>query len=46
MVEKYGKVKSMMYFNIPLPEFEHVMRPDENGQYVPTGEAKIFYGGM
>ena len=44
--EKYGKVKSMMYFHIPLPEFEHVMKLDENGQYVPTGEAKIFYGGM
>lgn len=44
--EKYGKVKSMMYFHIPLPEFEHVMKLDENGQYIPTGEAKIFYGGM
>ena len=22
------------------------MKLDENGQYVPTGEAKIFYGGM
>lgn len=44
--EKYRKVKSMMYFHIPLPEFEHVMKLDENGQYVPTGEAKIFYGGM
>ena len=30
--EKYGKVKSMMYFHIPLPEFEHVMKLDENGQ--------------
>ena len=42
--EKYRKVKSMMYFHIPLPEFEHVMKLDENGQYVPTGEAKITKG--
>lgn len=43
--EKYGDTKSMMFFHIPLPEFEHVIKLDENGNYVPTGEAKIFYGG-
>ena len=46
-LQKQNKdVKSMLYFHIPIPEFQHVMKLDENGKYVPTGEARILYGGM
>lgn len=42
----YGDFKSLMFFHIPLKEFEHVFTKNKNGDYVPTGEAEILYGGM
>ncbi len=43
---EYGKFKSIMAMHIALCEYEKVMKLDENGNYVPTGEAEILYGGM
>ena len=43
---QYGDFKSMMFMHIPLKEYEHVFRKDENGDFVPTGEAEILYGGQ
>lgn len=43
---EYGKFKSIMAMHIALCEYEKVMKLDENGDYVPTGEAEILYGGM
>lgn len=43
---EYGKFKSIMAMHIALCEYEKVMKLDENGSYVPTGEAEILYGGM
>lgn len=42
--KEYGKVDSMLYMHIPIPEYEHVFRKNEEGKYVPTGEAEILYG--
>lgn len=41
---KYGEVKSLMYMHIPLQEYAHAFRLDENGMYVPSGECEILYG--
>lgn len=43
---EYGKFKSIMAMHIALCEYGKVMKLDENGNYVPTGEAEILYGGM
>ena len=42
--KKYGEVKSMMYMHIPLPEYAHAFKLDENGAYIPSGECEILYG--
>ncbi len=42
--KEYGDVKSLMYMHIPLKEYEHVFKLDENGSYVPSGECEIIYG--
>ncbi len=42
--KKYGEVKSMMYMHIPIPEYAHAFKLDENGRYVPSGECEILYG--
>lgn len=42
--KKYGEVKSMMYMHIPIPEYAHAFKLDENGSYVPSGECEILYG--
>lgn len=44
--KEYGKFKSIMAMHIALCEYEKVMKQDEDGNYVPTGEAEILYGGM
>ena len=44
LAEKYGEVKSLMYMHIPLQEYAHAFRLDENGMYVPSGECEILYG--
>ena len=44
--KEYGNFKSMMFMHIPLCEYQEVMKLDENGQYIPTGNAEILYGGM
>lgn len=43
---EYGKFKSIMGMHIALCEYEKVMKLDENGKYVSTGDADIIYGGM
>ena len=43
---EYGKFKSIMAMHIALCEYKNVMKLDENGKYVPSGEAEIIYGGM
>ena len=44
LAAKYGKAESFLYFHIPLVEYNNVFRADENGRYVPSGEAEILYG--
>ncbi|MBQ8015310.1 MAG: metallophosphoesterase [Clostridia bacterium] len=44
LAEKYGEVKSLMYMHIPLQEYAHAFRLDENGMFVPSGECEILYG--
>lgn len=46
MKSAYNDAKSLMYFHIPLPEFDVVMRLNADGRYVPTGEAELEYGCM
>lgn len=41
---KYDDVKSFMYMHIPLMEYAHAFKLDENGRYVPSGECEILYG--
>ena len=42
--EQYGCADSFLYFHIPLCEYSHAFKQDENGRYVPSGECEIFYG--
>lgn len=42
--EKYGSADSFMYMHIPLCEYSHAFKLDENGRYVPSGECEILYG--
>ena len=44
LTEKYGSAESFMYFHIPLVEFSHAFKEDENGNYVPSGECEILHG--
>ena len=44
--KEYGKFKSITMMHIALCEYREVMELDENENYVPTGKAKILYGGM
>lgn len=41
---KYNRAGSFVYLHIPLCEYEHVFKKDENGMYVPSGECEILYG--
>ncbi len=42
--KQYGSADSFMYMHIPLCEYSHAFRLDENGRYVPSGECEILYG--
>lgn len=42
--KQYGEVKSLMYMHIPLQEYAHAFKLNENGRYVPSGECEILYG--
>ena len=39
-----GKVDSIMYMHIPLPEYALAFKENEAGEYVPSGECEIIYG--
>ena len=42
--KQYGSADSFMYMHIPLCEYSHAFKLDENGRYVPSGECEILYG--
>ena len=42
--KEYGSADSFMYMHIPLPEYVHAFKEDENGKFVPSGECEILYG--
>ena len=43
--KKYGKFDSMMYFHIPLVEYENAFEAaGENEEFKPTGNVEILYG--
>ena len=42
--KEYGSADSFMYMHIPLCEYAHAFKEDENGKFVPTGECEILYG--
>lgn len=42
--KEYGSADSFMYMHIPLPEYAHAFKEDENGKFVPSGECEILYG--
>ena len=42
--KEYGSADSFMYMHIPLPEYAHAFKADENGKFVPSGECEILYG--
>lgn len=42
--KQYGNAESFLYFHIPLCEYAHAFKEDENGKFVPSGECEIFYG--
>ena len=42
--KEYGSADSFMYMHIPLPEYSHAFKEDENGKFVPSGECEILYG--
>ncbi len=42
--EQYGGAGSFVYIHIPLCEYSHAFKEDENGLYSPSGECEIFYG--
>lgn len=42
--KEYGSADSFMYMHIPLPEYEHAFKLDENGSFVPSGECEVLYG--
>lgn len=44
LTAQYGKADSFLYFHIPLIEFEHAFKAEENGRYSPSGECEILYG--
>lgn len=41
---QYGSADSFMYMHIPLCEYSHAFKEDENGRFVPSGECEILYG--
>ncbi len=42
--KQYGSADSFMYMHIPLCEYSHAFKEDENGRFVPSGECEILYG--
>lgn len=41
---QYGDYRSMLYFHIPLKEFEAIFVPDGAGGFCPSGEGTLLYG--
>lgn len=44
LTAQYGKADSFLYFHIPLVEFSHAFKEEENGRFTPSGECEILYG--
>lgn len=42
--KEYGKVDSMLYMHIPIPEYAEVFDEVEKNTYEPSGKAEILYG--
>ena len=42
--KEYGKVDSMLYMHIPIPEYCEVFDEVEKNTYAPSGKAEILYG--
>ncbi len=42
--KEYGKVESMLYMHIPIPEYKNVFNDIGNDTYEPSGKADILYG--
>ncbi len=41
---EFGHSDSFMYFHIPLVEYSHAFKEDENGKFIPSGECEILFG--
>lgn len=44
--KEYGKVESMLYLHIPIPEYQDVYNDNGDGTYSPSGKAEILFGGQ
>lgn len=44
LTERYGDVESFVYLHIPLCEYALAFKPNENGEFVPSGECEIICG--
>lgn len=42
--KEYGKVESMLYMHIPIPEYCEVFDEIEKNTFAPSGKAEILYG--
>ncbi len=42
--KQYGKVESMLYMHIPVPEYKNVFTDVGNNTFEPSGKAEILYG--